>query len=272
MRFATVPAMGLGFIKLGPAVALLFFSAVTVGCGDGDDGGGGDVDSGTGTVDGGVDAGPGDVDGGSDAGPGDMDAGPDETDAGADAGPAGETPGAAGDLVITELMAAPLGYGDDSEAEWIEIHNPSTTVTYDLLGCDIADREERLFTADAHTVASSVVIGPGEYVVLASNDDATALGFTPDYAYIPDPFGLSGGGENPALGCGTDTVIDVVNYEAAGFPAVVDGQALSLDPGSLDATANDTGTNWCNNASDVFHTEAGSDNHGTPGTDNPSCT
>ena len=39
---------------------------------------------------------------------------------------------------------------------------------------------------------------------------------------------------------------------------------------ALDAVMNDTGSNWCA-AVDVFHTQAGMDNLGTPGAANPSC-
>ena len=45
---------------------------------------------------------------------------------------------AAGQIVITELMHNTTTISDDA-GEWIEVYNPSPTVTYDLFGCDVSD-------------------------------------------------------------------------------------------------------------------------------------
>lgn len=207
------------------------------------------------------DAGPGD-DAGTDAGPM-VDAG---SDAGTDAGPTAITPSAAGDLVITEIQAAPVGFADDGLAEWLEVHNPSTTVTYNLNGCIISDNT----TADDHTIPTDVLVAPGAYITLVSA--AATVGFTGDYSWEGAVGGFSGGGDGPNIKCG-GVVIDLVMYSAAGgYPDLValEGHTLSLDPDFLDATANDTGANWCYGEG-VYHTEAGMDNFGTPGAANPQC-
>jgi hypothetical protein len=237
------------------------------GCGD-DDGGGTDAgrldaaspmrdagrDSGTTTNDsGGPDA------GGTDAG---------GSDAGFDSGmPIAGRPGN-GELVISELHAAPVGYADDALAEWVEVFNPSESVSYNLNGCIFSDRAEDM----DHTIATDVIVGPGEYAVLSSADFTEAThGFVSDYVYGSTGTGLSGGGDDPTLRC-DDVVVDTVDYGADGFPSLVDveGSAIQLDVGTLDAVANDTGSNWCYGTM-VFFTATGMDNLGTPGMANESC-
>ena len=56
-------------------------------------------------------------------------------------GPTGITPFAAGQLVITEIMADSNDVPDES-GEWFELYNPSTTDTYDLFGCVLGDKQQ----------------------------------------------------------------------------------------------------------------------------------
>lgn len=222
-------------------------------------------DSGGGGRDAGRDAGSMGMDaGGSDAGG--VDAG--GVDAGFDSAmPMAGRP-AAGEMVITELHAAPLGYADDALAEWVELYNPSETVSYNLNGCIFSDQADDM----DHTIAADVIVAPGEYVVLSSADFTEAThGFVSDYVYGSTGTGLSGGGDDPTIAC-DGIIVDTVDYGADGFPSLVDmeGAAIHLDPAMLDATANDTGSNWCYGTM-VFFTAMGMDNFGSPGMAGESC-
>lgn len=221
-----------------------------------------------------------------------QDSGGDQ-DAGEDAGVTAVTPEAAGDIVITELHAAPVfpedseQYSLDAYGEFVEIYNPSTTVTYNLNGCLFGDNADTIEGAP-EMINTDVIIGPGEYAVLSSHDDADVAGFEFDYTYWvtsdDDTIGLSGGGDQPQIVC-NDVVIDVVDYENpakgdATFPDVgsIEGRSLSLDPGSRNATDNDDGCNWCLTAEEddyeyTDHADLGeaTPNYGTPGEANPEC-
>lgn len=203
-------------------------------------------------------------------------------DGGEDAGEDGSaptpvTPAAADDVLITELMASPA-CGD---FEWIEIHNPSDTVWYDLQGCFIADREERVGDpVEHHEITESVVIPPGGYVVLAETDDAVGLGFEPDYNYQA-AFGLSGGGENPAIGCGETTdadggtvpqIISVLDYDDGSGVGDTEGLTVQVDSNNLLlgdtlCTADPSAVY----ASCTLDGGATSENAGTPGAENREC-
>ena len=97
----------------------------------------------------------------------------------------GETPDAAGQLVITEITAGP------GDAEMLEIHNPSTDTTYNLLGCTLRDDNR----PDNDTVVtSSVEIAPGAYVVISGDAETSPVADL--------PFGLNNSGDDPAIECG----------------------------------------------------------------------
>ena len=53
-------------------------------------------------------------------------------------GGGGVMPSAPGQIVISELMHNTATVADDF-GEWFEVYNPSTTVTYDLMGCQVLD-------------------------------------------------------------------------------------------------------------------------------------
>ena len=163
----------------------------------------------------------------------------------------------AGELVVTEIMAKSQAGTDDGE--WIEITNV-TAKSFELAGCVLADD-----TSEAHTIAGSLVAGPGAVLVLAkSADPALNHGLSPDYVYTG--IALSNGGDEVILRCpadGGDVLVDRVAYTSA---QVATGVALQLDPASTDATANDDADAWCpatlSYATGVF---------GTPGETNPPC-
>lgn len=167
-------------------------------------------------------------------------------------------PSAAGDLLITEIMKDTTAVGDD-EGEWFEVYNV-TGETLLLTGCSLISEGDQAFTIDA-----GVSIGAGEYLVFGRLAD-TALngGVAVDVAY-GDTVKLSNGGDTLEVSCG-GTSIDLVAYDdTLGWPDV-SGASASLDPASLDATANDSPAVWCS-ASDTY----GDGDLGSPGAANPTC-
>ena len=244
----------------------------TGGAAGGDTGAGGNGTGGMAT--GGAGAG-GTATGGSGMGGAIVDAGAGETivDAPYD-GPTGITPYAAGQLVITEIMADSNDVPDES-GEWFELYNPSTTNTYDLFGCILAD------TANQDTVMNHVLVLPSSYVTLARFGTA-AGGFVPDYDYHTtlDMNGVlnpkadvkfaNDTGDSAHVTCGI-VQIDAVDFHSwrelttTGL-MVPNGRTYSLDPNHYSATQNDIEANWCVGIN-VYH----STDRGTPGQANPAC-
>jgi len=168
------------------------------------------------------------------------------------------TPTEHGDLVISEIMRDPSAQGENV-GEYFEIYNPTAT-PFTLLGCIISDDG-----IDSHEIAEAVVIEPGAFATLA----VSAAAFpNPDYVYnLPSLTFFLGNSEDEVIITCNGTVIDEVVYGNS-FPNVP-GASMNLDPGALDAGANDSGINWC-------HTPLGDDildggDVGTPGASNGTC-
>jgi len=167
----------------------------------------------------------------------------------------GATPDAAGQLVVTELMAKSQAGGGD-KGEWFELYNASD-VTLDLNGCWLSDK-----TADQFQFVEPVVVPPGAYRVLAlSNDPAVNFGLPDPYVY--GGFNLSNTGEPLSLACG-GTIIDAVTFTV---DWAVEGVAFQLSSAHLDAQANDDAANWC--TATANYGTAGK--KGTPGGANLAC-
>jgi hypothetical protein len=116
---------------------------------------------------------------------------------------------------------------------------------------------------DNYAVASSVVIGPGEFKTFAKS---ATPGFAPDHVY--SGFNLANTSDEVMLACPTpqgDVDIDFVFYDEVNFPDRA-GASLSLDGASLDADLNDEGRVWCAAAATYNGTDKG-----TPGAPNPTC-
>ncbi len=162
-----------------------------------------------------------------------------------------------GELVITEIF---YDYDDgtvtsDTNREWFEVHNPSATQTYNLLGCELGD--------SAHTalVTDSVPINPGAYVVIG--------GVASEASPLADlPFALNNGGDLVAIRCGGD-IVDQVEYGASGDWPRANGVSLQLSRG-LDSSDNDLATNWCLTDPRVATYGTGGQG-GTPGAENARC-
>jgi hypothetical protein len=192
-------------------------------------------------------------------------AGSGATDGGGD-GPPGVTPTAAGQIVITELMHNASGVSDDL-GEWFEIYNPSTTVTYDLFGCEARDLNPPGKIIDIH-----LLLPPLTFKVLAVS---STPGFTPDYVYTtiatnPEVKFANEGADQAQIFCG-GVLIDVFAYPSA--VAAGDGRAFSLDPDHYNAVDNDSMTNWClsRNSMPGDAYENTGPNYGTPGRANTQC-
>ena len=162
----------------------------------------------------------------------------------------------AGLLVITEIQSKPT---TGNPGEYVEIYNPSSTTTFDLLDCTISDNDP----LKAHSIAKSLAIAPGRYVTLGNSNSATA-GFALDYSYAA-AFNL-GGADSVRFSCG-GIIIDSVTYDELAAWPVMDGKAMNLKPTALTAVMNDSATSWCASTANEYLTG----NFGTPGASNQTC-
>ena len=163
-----------------------------------------------------------------------------------------------GDLVITELMAAPI-YSPDVDGEYVELFNISTE-PIPLDGFVLYDDG-----VDLHVIASGgqAVVEPGAYFVLGVDADAGDNGgVMVDYEL--EDFELDEAGDAVNLEF-EGVLVDRVEIDGT-FP-IVSGASLTLDPLELDATDNDDGGAWCGATTPIF--EWG--DFGTPGASNDSC-
>lgn len=136
----------------------------------------------------------------------------------------------------------------DTVGEWFELYN-TTTETFDLHGCSITD-----LGTDAHFIYKTLNIDPGQYITLAIS---TSAGFTATYVYPPSNLTLTNTTDELILTCG-GTVIDTLAYTAT-FGFLV-SQSGELSSATLDATSNDTSTNWCAGTSVYASSDSGTPN------------
>jgi hypothetical protein len=174
----------------------------------------------------------------------------------------GVRPTVAGDIVVSELMHDTDVVSDDF-GEWFEVYNPSATVTFDLLGCEIHD------TANSHTINRSLLVPPHAFRTLAIF--LTGGGFVPDYTYSGIKFD-NDAADSVSVICG-GTTIDRFAYPASA--AMTSGHSFSVSPAHYDAADNDTVGNYCL-AVDLYDQlqDSGGNfvrDYGTPGAPNPAC-
>ena len=151
-----------------------------------------------------------------------------------------------GELVISELMIDPGADCDDTKDEYLELYNTGSR-TLDLEGLTLTVGEEH-----TDSVASRVLVGPGEYAVLVRAMPSPCYGFEGDAALtVP----LVNDGAVVAI-ANTGGVLDAV--DTTGFDAV----GASMSAATLDADENDDLGAWC-----ASTTPLGTD-FGTPGTAN----
>ncbi len=140
-----------------------------------------------------------------------------------------------GDIVITEIMQNPDAVYD-SDGEWFEIYNNSDH-DIDLNGWIIRDLD-----SDSHTISSSVVISPGQYLVLGRNADKSTNGGV-DVAYQYSNFNLANGADEIQLLLPDgQTEIDRVQYD--GGPNWPDPTGASMYFTGAPDEDNDVGSKW----------------------------
>jgi len=172
-------------------------------------------------------------------------------------------------LVINEVLVNPGGTILDANGEWLEIYNAGTRAI-DMQGYLVADSAVS-GPRPPHTIASSLVVQPGGYVVLGNTTNTTNNGGVPvDYAYgsalqlanslraikLSRVF-LNSGGTPDTL------TIDYVRYSIASISAQ-NGISRELKNPALD-NINMDGSNW-GDASVV--SVYGPGGRGTPGAQN----
>ena len=158
-----------------------------------------------------------------------------------------------GDLVISEVMHTPQQTSFDSYGEWIEIYNAST-VSIDLNGLELSSGND-----SGLTFGNSLVVEPGDYVVLATRSGQNGgVDFDGLYSSASIRHGI-----NDDLSIGYNgTTLDTVSW-TRDLDAVTDGRSFVLDGDDLDATLNDSEYRWY-----AAQTVYGDGDYGTPGTDN----
>ena len=218
------------------------------------------------TGDGGLDTGDSDDGGGTDRGGAD---GGGSDGGGADGGGSDgggsepiERAAAAGDLVISEIMAAPLAVPDD-KGEYFELYNSSS----DIIRLDGLTFEDD--GTDSVSVSSSagITVQPGAYAVVCRIADYTQNGgVVCDWGWSEDnQYALQFSPDSDELRVKLNTItIDEVKYSSSwNMP---DGAALGVRLGSMTAAGNDASSGWCQQASVLDKGD-----HGTPGAANDSC-
>ncbi|NVB36201.1 lamin tail domain-containing protein [Pseudenhygromyxa sp. WMMC2535] len=167
----------------------------------------------------------------------------------------------AGDLVITEVMADPEG-SDDGQ-EWLEVYNASGAAI-ELEGVTLVYAKADGSGTKTHTIARSMSLGAGEYVVFGGVLDELAGGESiVDYGYADELGDFGNGGGYLAVRCEDGSTVDEIYYDEAssGASRAFDG---ALSP---DAAANDSLGSWCDSTSEFDGPEA----LGTPGAANDPC-
>lgn len=168
-----------------------------------------------------------------------------------------------GDLLITEVMNDPAKV-EDTKGEWFEVHNP-TASPIELKGLVLRHQQIAVDPSAIETIAKSVVVPAGGFVVLGNNGDATTNGGVKvDYVYS-SKITLNNSKDFVGLETADATLIDGTTYDTAKLK--VTGKTRSLDPGAMTMSANDTDTNFCAAKTLI----AGSTDYGTPGKANDSC-
>ncbi len=131
-----------------------------------------------------------------------------------------------GSVVINEIHYNP-GPGDDGDAEFFELHNP-TGSAIDLTGFTVDD-DESFLPGEMETLTLSGTIPAGGYVIIAPTgfDTLGRWGVAP---IATMDFGLGGGGDTITLRDAAGTIIDEVIYDDdSPWTDLPDGNGPSLE-------------------------------------------
>jgi Lamin Tail Domain len=157
-----------------------------------------------------------------------------------------------GDLIISEIMYNPSA-GTESSAEYIEVCNNSASAI-DMNGMSINEG------GTLRNITSTLIVPAGGCVTIGQLGTCSG---SPDFAIN---LGLLNTGEALSILCNATEIDAVPDYVNTGWPASSDGISIQLNPNNLNATDNDSGSNWC-----LSTASCGGADTGTPGTTNTSC-
>ena len=135
-------------------------------------------------------------------------------------------------VVVTELMPNPQAVAD-AQGEWLELYNAGTSAV-DLSGWRLADA-----SGNSHTIAASLSLAAGQYLVLGNNTDQATNGGVP-VAYSYGSWNLANSADEVLLYDATGALADQVKYDSSW--GVTAGASLSLKAPTLD---NDLASSWC---------------------------
>ena len=167
----------------------------------------------------------------------------------------------AGDLVISEIMNNPTAVSD-SYGEWFEVYNASDR-DITLNGIKIVSG------SDSHVVDPGdevLTVPAGERFVFGVSDEVGKNGGV-DVGYDYDGITLGNESDDLSIVVGSVTVDEVAWDNGSSFPDP-EGATMTLDPGFVTATYNDSGTYWCE-ATERWSTTS---DDGSPGAENELCT
>jgi hypothetical protein len=165
------------------------------------------------------------------------------------------TPLIAGDLVISEIMADAT---TDPAGEWFEIYNDSALDT-NLYGLTFTSAG-----SETMTVGSDVIVAPGGYALLAASSTPADNDNLPTADYYYTGLTFDEGTDDSLSVSDGGTPIDTVVWDATWSMST--DYSLSLT--SLDATDNDTSTNWCAAGN---HWTGAVSSYGSPGYAHDAC-
>ncbi|HSU17623.1 DNA/RNA non-specific endonuclease [Longimicrobium sp.] len=173
-------------------------------------------------------------------------------------------------IMITEVMPDPSKVGDTA-GEWFEVYNGGTAAV-DLQGYKIVSAAG-LTASESHTIASSVVVDPGEYVVFGNNANTATNGGVPVAYSYGSSITLNNGSSSSAnewlaLRTPGNVTLDSVAYATRVLPAAPGPYSppTGASRGVIDLTADNTiigGSNWSTSVSTY-----GLGDKGTPGQPN----
>lgn len=156
-----------------------------------------------------------------------------------------------GDIIFTEIMQNPSSSGNDPAGEYIELYNTSASAI-NIQGWIIKDD---VSTNESHTITASLSIPAGGYIVIGNSATTTP---PLDYNYGND-ISLGNSTDGIIIECSGTTIDEVIWDNGATFPDP-NGASMELSITTLNATDNDTGTNWGTAITDI-----GNGDLGTPG-------
>lgn len=147
----------------------------------------------------------------------------------------------AGDVLITEIMAAPGGGVADPAGEWFEIRN-TANFPIDVNGWVIGSGASDTPVTIAN--GGPLVLQPGQLGVFAASGAAANGGIAADYVYGAGPTFNHGAADELTLHFGT-LQVDRVAWDATW--GLAPGTSLFLDNSNhrRDATRNDARNRWC---------------------------